>query len=222
MLRKAAFWLLWISFLLYAFLLAPPNQPDTFDLIVNLSTGQWDGINPLVIALFNLLGVFPLIYSCLMLIDGKMQRIPASLFVAASFGSGAFAILPYLALRQPNQDFVGPKSGLLKVLDSRWTGVAIALTTLALVSFGLAAGNWADFVAQWQTSRFIHVMTLDFGLLCLLFPTLLGDDMARRGLHRPGLFWAVSLVPLLGAAAYLVLRPPLEAEAIPGEAIQAS
>lgn len=222
MLSKAAFWLLWISFLLYAFLLAPPNQPDTADLIMNLVTGQWNGINPLVIALFNILGVFPLIYSCLMLIDGRMQRVPASLFVALSFGSGAFAILPYLALRQPNQEFVGPKSGLLKLLDSRWTGVAIALTAFALATFGLVAGDGADFVNQWQTSRFVHVMSLDFVVLCLVFPVLLKDDMARRGLHNPRLFWAVSLVPFLGAATYLALRPPLNEEVTTSEAVQAS
>ena len=52
-------------------------------------------------------------------------------------------------------------------------------------------------------------MSLDFCLLCLLFPTLLGDDMARRGLTDKRIFWAVSLVPLLGAIAYLALRPPV-------------
>ena len=36
--------------------------------------------------------------------------------------------------------------------------------------------------------------------------------MARRGLHNPQIFWAVSLVPLLGAVAYLTLRPPIETD----------
>ncbi|MEW5860271.1 MAG: DUF2834 domain-containing protein, partial [Cyanobacteriota bacterium] len=51
MVRKIGFWLVWAAFITYAFLLAPPEQPGTFELIKNLSTGQWTGINPIVIAL---------------------------------------------------------------------------------------------------------------------------------------------------------------------------
>lgn len=76
MIRKIAFWLLWVGFIAYAFLLAPPNQPGTPELIKNLSTGQWEGINPLVVSLFNIMGVWPMIYSCLLFIDGT-QKIPA-------------------------------------------------------------------------------------------------------------------------------------------------
>ncbi len=211
--KKIGLWLLWASFIAYAFLLAPPDQPDTVELIQNLSTGQWDGINPLVIALFNLMGVWPMIYACLMLIDGRVQRVPAWPFVTLSFGVGAFMILPYLALRQPNETFTGEKNWLIKLLDSRWTGLAIALGTLTLVAYGLLGGDWSNFIQQWQTSRFIHVMSLDFCLLCLLFPLLLGDDMARRGIQDRRWFWLTALIPLVGPALYLALRPPLAPEA---------
>ncbi|WP_239651527.1 hypothetical protein [Neosynechococcus sphagnicola] len=66
-----------------------------------------------------------------------------------------------------------------------------------------------SFFQQWQTRRFIHVMTLDFCLLSLLFPTLLGDDMTRRGLKDRRIFWSVSLLPLVGPLLYLSLRPPI-------------
>ncbi|MBW4486651.1 MAG: hypothetical protein KME12_02555 [Trichocoleus desertorum ATA4-8-CV12] len=75
--RKLGLWLLWGGAIAYAFLLAPPNQPDTLNLIQKLSTGDWNGINPLIIALFNIMGIWPMIYSCLLLIDGRMQKIPA-------------------------------------------------------------------------------------------------------------------------------------------------
>ncbi|MBD0344954.1 MAG: DUF2834 domain-containing protein [Coleofasciculus sp. Co-bin14] len=207
--RKLGFWLLWVSVVAYAFLLAPPNQPDTIELIKNLSTGKWEGINPLIIALFNIMGIWPMIYSALMFIDGRQQKIPAWLFAAASFGVGTFALLPYLALREPNQEFTGSKDIVLKLLDSRWLGVALTLGTLVLLGFGLFKGDWGNFIEQWQTSRFIHVMSLDFCLLCLLFPALLGDDMARRGLKNSQLFWAVALLPLIGPLLYLCVRPPL-------------
>jgi hypothetical protein len=207
--KKIGFGLLWVGVVVYAFLLAPPDQPDTVELIKNLSTGNWDGINPLIIALFNIMGVWPLIYSCLMFIDAREQKIPAWLFATGSFAVGAFALLPYLALRQPNQEFTGSKDIVLRLLDSRWLGIALTLGALGLLSFGLLKGDWGDFIQQWQTNRFIHVMSLDFCLLCLLFPALLGDDMARRGLKNSQLFWAVALVPMIGPLLYLCLRPPL-------------
>ncbi len=208
--RRIAFGLLWLGFVAYAFLLAPPDQPEqTLDLILRLSSGQWAGINPAVVALFNLMGVWPAIYAGLLLIDGRMQKIPAWPFVLGSFLVGAFALLPYLALRQPNRDFQGPKTGWLKLQDSRWLGLLLCLVSLGLLVYGLSQGDWSDFAQQWQTRRFIQVMSLDFCLLSLLFPALLGDDMARRGLDNRLIFWAVALIPLLGPALYLALRPRL-------------
>jgi len=209
MIRKIGFGLLWVGFIVYAFLLAPPNQPDTFQLIKNLSTGQWEGINPLVVSLFNIMGIWPMIYSCLLFIDGRAQKIPAWPFATFSFGVGAFTLLPYLALREPNTEFPGTKNTFIKVLDSRLTGVALTIGTVILVTYGLGNGDWGNFVQQWQTSRFIHVMSLDFCLLCLLFPALLGDDMARRGLNNSQLFWLTALIPLFGPLIYLCVRPPL-------------
>ncbi|MDZ8226290.1 DUF2834 domain-containing protein [Nostoc sp. ChiVER01] len=220
MVRKIAFGLLWLGFTTYAFFLAPPEQPGTFELIKNLSTGQWQGINPLVIVLFNLMGIWPMIYSAVVFIDGRGQKISAWPFATASFGVGAFALLPYLAFREPNNKFVGKKNTLLKLLDSRVTGVVLTIATVLLVIYGLTGGDWSNFVQQWQTNRFINVMSLDFCLLCLLFPALLGNDMARRGWKNPQMFWLIALIPLFGPLIYLCVRPPLPevgVEAIPSQ-----
>ncbi|TFI55462.1 DUF2834 domain-containing protein [Mastigocladus laminosus UU774] len=209
-LLKITFGLLWLGLIAYAFLLAPPNQPDTFELIKNLSTGRWQGINPLVVALFNLMGIWPLVYSAVLFVDGKGQKIPAWPFAAASFGVGAFALLPYLALREPNTQFSGEKNILIKFLDSRWTGIILTIGAAILVGYGIGQGDWSDFVHQWQTSRFINVMICDFCLLCVLFPTLLRDDMTRRrGWKSSGIFWLFALIPLFGSLLYLCIRPSL-------------
>ncbi|WP_414551134.1 DUF2834 domain-containing protein [Anabaena sp. CCY 0017] len=207
MFRKIAFGLIWLGFLTYAFIFAPPDQPDTFELIKNLSVGQWQGINPIVIALFNLMGIWPVIYSAVLFIDGRGQKIPAWPFATASFAVGAFALLPYLALREPNLEFSGNKNLWLKLLDSRITGFILTIGAAILVASGLQ-GDWGNFVQQWQTSRFIHVMSLDFCLLSLLFPALLGDDMARRGMKNQPLFWLIALIPLFGPLIYLTVRSP--------------
>jgi hypothetical protein len=212
MLRKVALWLLWGGFITYAFLFAPPDRPDTLQLIQSLSTGKVAGINPLIVSLFNIMGVMPLLYTCVLYLDSKGQKIPAWPFSLGSFAVGAFALLPYMALRQANPTFVGTKNIWLKLTDSRWFGGLIAVGAIALLFYGFQNGDWSDFVSQWKTSRFIHVMSLDFCLLSLLFPVLLGDDMARRGLKDQRIFWAVTLLPLLGALAYVTLRPPMQAE----------
>jgi hypothetical protein len=209
MLKKMTFWLIWIGFVTYAFIFAPPDQPDTLDLIKNLSLGQWQGINPLIIALFNIMGIFPIIYSCVLFFDGRGQKIPAWLFAIASFAVGAFALIPYLALRDVNPQFIGGKNAFLKLLDSRITGIILTIITLILAFFGLTQGNWHDFVQQWQTSRFIHVMSWDFCMLSLLFPTLLHDDMERRDMKNSLLFWSITIIPLFGALFYLCVRKPL-------------
>ncbi len=209
MTRKITLGLLWLGFIAYAFFLAPPDRPETLDLIKNLSTGQITGINPLLVSLFNLMGIFPIIYSCVILVDGRGQKLLAWPFALASFALGAFALLPYLALRDPNPSFTGPKTWGIKLLESKALGLLIVLGVALILRPGLYQGDWSDFVQQWHASRFIHVMSLDFCLLSALFPLLLDDDMARRGLSDRRLFWAVALVPLLGPAVYLALRPDL-------------
>lgn len=222
MLSKISLIVIWITFIGYAFLLAPPNQPDTFDLIINLSTGNWENINPLIIALFNLMGILPTIYACFLLIDGKKQKILAWPFLTISFAVGAFAIIPYLALRQPNFNWNGEKNLLIKIIDSRWLSILLLIGTIVLVCFGLFNGNWSDFVRQWQTDRFIHVMSLDFCCLCLLLPILVKDDLFRRDINTPWLFWSITLIPLFGTLIYLCVRPPLNTASSNSSILRAS
>lgn len=207
--KKIAFVVLWLSFVSYAFFLAPPEQPGTFELIKNLSTGKWEGINPLVVSLFNIMGVLPIVYSCLLFIDGRNQKISAAPFALFSFGVGAFALLPYLFLRQPSSEFTGKKNLFIKILDSRITGILLLVSAVLLISYGLVNGDWTDFLQQWQTNRFINVMSLDFCLLCLLPAVLIGDDMARRSMKNSALFWTTVLLPLFGTLVYLSVRSPI-------------
>ncbi|MGD1939862.1 MAG: hypothetical protein ACFB0G_00985 [Leptolyngbyaceae cyanobacterium] len=57
MLRCAFLAIVWLVFVVYAFRFAPPDQPDTAQLIRQLSTGEWQELNPAVVALFNLMGL---------------------------------------------------------------------------------------------------------------------------------------------------------------------
>lgn len=205
-------WLVWIGFILYILFGAPPLQPDTFQPLQTLLSGQLPQINPVVISLFSMVGIWLLIYSCLIFVDGRMQRLPAWAFMLAAVGTGVIALIPYLALREPNQRFSGPKDLGLSWLESPLTGMMLTVSTLVLWAYALLFGDWSAFVHDFWHDRFIHGMSLAFGLFCLLFPvpTLLGDDMARRGWRdRSQLSQLVVWVPLFGPLLYLCLRPPL-------------
>lgn len=210
--RQISLLALWLGFLGYGFFLAPPDDPETLTLITQLSTGDIRGVNPLIVALFNLMGILPIAYGCFLFVDGRDQKLPAWPFAVLSFGLGAFALLPYLALRQDNPTFSGSLNWWLKWQESKILALGLLTGAIALVVWGVTQGNWGDFVAQWHSSKFIHVMALDFVVLSCLFPTLLGDDLARRGGTDQSWLRAITWMPLVGALLYLLFRPKLNPE----------
>jgi hypothetical protein len=210
--RSLILWLIWAGFIVYILFFAPPFQPDTFQPIQSLFAGQIPTINPVILALFSLVGIWLLIYSCLIFADGRMQSLPAWKFMLAAIATGVLGLIPYLALRQPNSSFSGEKDTWLAVLDSRMTGIVLSISTVILGGYALVWGDWTGFAQEFMTNRFVHGMSLAFGLFCVLFPypTLLQDDMARRGLsHNSHLFQPAVWLPLFGPLAYLCLRPSL-------------
>ncbi|MDF5708399.1 MAG: hypothetical protein PUP90_12110 [Nostoc sp. S4] len=220
---KFILWLLWTGFIAYIFLLAPPLHLDeTLTLLKNIFTLEWAAINPIILSLFSLVGIWLLIYSSLLFIDGRMQSIPFWPFAIASVGSGVLGLLPYLAFREPNQQFSGQKDAFLNLLDSRLYGIVLTLSTVVLLVYAFAFGDWGNYVQQFQSDRFINGMSLAFLLFYLLFPTVVGDDMARRRFPNAQVFLAVVFVPLLGSLAYLCLRPPLMLSTIAEESLLAN
>ncbi len=212
MLRRLILWLIELGFLAYVFLFAPPLRVNLLEPVQMLLKGQIPAINPVTISLFSMIGIWLLIYSCLIFPDGRMQKLPAWAFMLGSVGTGFLSLVPYLALREPNQQFSGEKDAWLKWLDSPIMGLILTGSTLFLLGFALFFGDWGAFAQVFQSDRFIHAMTLAFGVLCLLFPypTLLTDDMARRGLrHDSQLYGLVAFIPLFGPLLYLCIRPPL-------------
>ncbi|MGF1575456.1 MAG: DUF2834 domain-containing protein [Cyanophyceae cyanobacterium] len=217
---RLLFGLLWLGFTLYAFVFAPPDDSEaTFALIQRLVSGDINGINPLIVAEFNLMGVLPLAYWCLLFVDGyrhKTQgsRLPAWPFSLLMMAVGAFSLLPYLALRQPveslkDEGIPTPLPWTLRVWNSPWTGRALLVAAIALLGFGITQGDWGDFARQWQTSRFIHVMTLDFLLLSALLPSLIAEDKVGREPTGSLLSGIVNFLPLLGSLLYLASRPQI-------------
>jgi hypothetical protein len=193
---------LWLVLVAVAFGLSPPAAPDTNALLVKMMTGQLDGVNLSLFALFNLMGVFPMAFLALLAFDSPEQPVTKWPFVLGSFALGAFALLPYLVLRRWDLPRRAPSSWWLRLLASR--GLAATLVALAL---GLVAlflfGDVGRFAHSFRTEQFPFVMSFDF-VACCLAGVMLGREEARvRG--QPVLAW-LALVPALGVPLVALAR----------------
>ncbi|MHA1464580.1 MAG: hypothetical protein ACTSQ2_05755 [Candidatus Heimdallarchaeaceae archaeon] len=105
------------------------------------------------------------------------------------------------------------KTWFTKIIDSRTLGIIIHELTLGLLLFGIIAGimngDWSNYTTLFMESRFVHVMTIDFTLLCLFYPIVIWDDMKRRNWKNIGWF-VFFCIPLIGGIIYLIARPRLE------------
>lgn len=193
----------WLGLLAVAFGLAPPGDAGSSALVLRLLTADLEGLNPVVPALFNAMGVWPLLYACVVLLE--RQRVPAWPFVLGSFAVGAFVLLPYLVLREPSRALSTSSGRLARLLESKGLAAALLLASMGLWVWAVALGDFGAFFAQARGSQFLFVMSTDFLACSLLAPTVLRDDLARRH-GAPGL-WLLGLLPLIGPACYLLLRP---------------
>jgi hypothetical protein len=50
----------------------------------------------------------------------------------------------------------------------------LLITTIALLSYALIFGNWQDYLQQFFQRPFVHLISLDFCLMCLIFPITSG------------------------------------------------
>jgi hypothetical protein len=206
---KRLFLLSWLLLFLYSILLSPDLDPDSFDQVISMITGDVSEVEPLVFMLFNLMGVLPFAFASILLFERNGNRVPSWPFVLGSFLAGAFSILPYMGVRDPELSDRPECGMLLRLLDSRYFGLVLKIVTIGLIAYGIGAGDWGGFFEQFRSSMFIHVMTLDFIALSVLFPFAMRDDMKRRGWESKGIFLTFALVPVLGPLTYLVTRPRL-------------
>ncbi|XP_022771654.1 uncharacterized protein LOC111314494 [Durio zibethinus] len=212
---------LWSALMYYVFNLAP-NQTPSRDLyflkkLLNFKGDDGFRMNDVLVSLWYIMGLWPLVYSMLLLPTGRSSKksIPTWPFLVLSCFLGAYALLPYFVLWSPPPPPVEEnelKKWPLNFLESKLSaGISLAAGIGLIIYAGLANGDvWTEFYRYFRESKFIHITSLDFTLLSAFAPFWVYNDMTARKWYDKG-FWLLplSLVPFLGPALYLFLRPSL-------------
>ena len=161
---------------------------------------------------YESLGVWPLVYTCILLVDGQNQRFNGGVASLLSMVLGGFVLLPYCALRRSSNSAKYKLNFLVRVFDSQTISVLLILTTISLVLFATIFGDFHLFIHAFQTNRFIHIMSIDFFVVSWLFPYLIPDDLKRRKMitnQEFQTYFPLCFLPLIGPLIYLYRRKPL-------------
>lgn len=210
---------LWSGLMCYVFFLAPNQTPltDMYFLkkLLNLKGDDGFQMNQVLVGLWYIMGLWPLVYSMLLLPSARSSKgsIPVWPFLVLSFFGGAYALIPYFALWKPPPPPVEEtelQRWPLNLLESKLTAVITLAAGIGIIIYaGLSSGDvWKEFYQYFRESRFIHVMSIDFSLLSAFAPFWIYNDMtARKWYDKGSWLLPLSVIPFLGPALYLLLRP---------------
>ncbi|KAL6646477.1 hypothetical protein ACP70R_018085 [Stipagrostis hirtigluma subsp. patula] len=210
----------WAGILYYVFQLAPNQTPyrDTYFLqkLLNLKGDDGFRMNEVLVALWYIMGLWPLVYSMLLLPTARSSKSKIAVwpFLALSCIGGAYALIPYFVLWKPppppiDEDEVGKWP--LNFLESKITAAVVFALGLGLIIYaGKASGDdWKEFIRYFRESKFIHATCLDFTLLSAFSPFWVYNDMTARRWKNGSWLLPLALVPFVGPSLYLLLRPSL-------------
>ena len=104
---------------------------------------------------------------------------------------------------------MGWSGASLRILESTLLPVVMLCIGLYLcLGFFSGPEEWADYFDLFYKSRAVHASALDFLVLNACMPFWVANDAAVRGWDVPRpLLWGLALIPLVGPAIYLILRP---------------
>ncbi|MCP3033025.1 hypothetical protein LF817_16990 [Halobacillus sp. A1] len=185
----------WVAFIGYAMFLAPSDDPGYLRQLITM-----DDPDPLLLSVFSMLGMFPIAFTIL-LIRNDEHKWPAMIFALASFGLGAFALMPYFAWVTgiPSRPLRFPKKVIAAVQHPVLLGI-LGLGVIGLVLYGVISGDYGLYSRAFMESSFVHVMTIDFFVLTGLSVYALHWDAEKRNISVTP--W-LGLLPVIGILLYI-------------------
>lgn len=195
---------LWAALIGYWLLFSPPAPSDLLSEIIDLTLARTASVDPIAIAIFNLLGVLPTAFLALLLFDtGRPGPWP---FALGSYVLGGVILLPYLALRDTNAPLDPAPGRFVRAIGSRIVGAVLLLIATSLVLFAILTGDPQSFRQQFLNSQFVAVMSVDLLVLTAALHRVAAIDRRRRAIHPAGPVALAYHAPLFGPLLYLALR----------------
>lgn len=145
----------------------------------------FDG-EPLLVALFYLMALFPLFFLMVSLSGPKPYQTQTILLHALGFMVGAFALLPIVSFEKK------PFPTLARRIRLVLTGCALA--AFALLTYGIVMGSLSMCSEMFYSDSLIHIMTIDFFILYAMSVVV-----AKKRFKR----WPIAFIPVVGAFGLL-------------------
>jgi hypothetical protein len=228
---------LWAAFLGFGFFLSPgtmldPNDTSLIRSFLDDPTNSQRDVNPLFFIVFNALGIMPLVMAQLTVPQGRRKGLWAAPFLLGSMAAGYGALGLYLSFRAPPAD---AKTGteiswitrnLLENKIFNW--ITVALCGSVLLTSGILSNcsvanldsMSSDYLQLASGSKLVSVSSVDLLILTISAATLIPRDYCLRSRDvikeddaKINLLAASTVfLPVVGAALYCALRPPLPEE----------
>ncbi|MBD3207086.1 hypothetical protein GF319_12190 [Candidatus Bathyarchaeota archaeon] len=144
-----------------------------------------------------------MVFAVLVLEESKSQDFLTWPFILLSFFTGGFVYLIYFSLRQSVDEKL-PSTNLQRRIEKRRNMYLLIIVTITLLLYGFIFGDFRGYLQSFNQNNLVHIMTIDFLLLSLLFPLLMIDDMMREKIYKLRKFILFSIFSVLGATFYLL------------------
>lgn len=180
---------LWTALVAEAALLAPAGE-GLPDWVLAVSSGDWGAHDPLVIAHFMLMGVWPLLLLAQTADRWRTRPVPLLPFVALTMALGAFVLLPGLMIVGSQRHAVGRVG---RIARHPLVQALLALQAIGLAAWGFGAGSTSAWLEAFRTDPFLHIMTFDSLAVWATSVALARDS-------QDGVPWTRALIPAVGTA----------------------
>ena len=219
----------YVTFLGFAFFKSMTEEAGVSNEILQqfLADPLNPGCNELFVTIFNLLGLYFVPISCLLMPAAKNQKFSATPFLLGSVFGGYGLLGPYAFTRSPDAT-VKTKADLgwvtANILENKifnWFIVA-AFTSAYITSGGVnalisdASGTIDGYGKLFSDTAIASASSVDFLILTTSAASWVPEDLARRnykgGLSPALIAASTALLPGVGVALYCALRPSLDEE----------
>ena len=196
-----------LSFLLVCFvvIILTFQLPSDEELILinDLIFFQYTTLEPLLIIVFYLMGIWPVVQATLLYGDGNEKRIPDWPFLLLSFFTGAYILSVYILMRE-SRKAKKYQNSLTKLFDSTSWGICLVILTITLFIMGILLGDPQGYIELFQKYLFVRVMTIDFLLFTMITPITIYIHSVNNSIEVSPFVLVLGMIPILGALYYIL------------------